>query len=124
MVDFKSILDLPDKAAIVQLVVRRELNETLYKSPTEWFTYLEEKANLGCPSAAEVERIVEAKAARDVLVHNRGIANPVYELKAGALARFHAGDEVEITEEYHRATWELIRQVVADVADAAIAKAS
>ena len=122
MVEFKTILELPDKDAITGLVVRKELNEVLYERPTEWFTYLEDKAKLGCPTADEIEHIAEAKASRDVVVHNKGIANKTYESKAGNLARFHEGDRISIPEHYHRATWELIRKVVSDVSNAAIAK--
>jgi hypothetical protein len=121
-VDFKSILEQPDKDAITRLVVRKEINEVLYARPTEWFSYLEEKAKLGCPSAREIERIAEVKASRDVLVHNKGIANPTYESKAGALARFRDGDKLDVPEDYHRETWELIRKLVTDISDAAIAK--
>lgn len=124
MVDFKTILGLPDKDAIAGLVIRKELNEVLYERPTEWFTYLEEKAKLGCPTADEIERIAEAKASRDVLVHSKGVANKIYESKAGKRARFHEGDRVSIPEHYHRETWELIRKVVSDVSHAAIVKTS
>jgi hypothetical protein len=123
-VDFKTVLELPDKDAIAQLVIRREVNEVLYDRPTAWFAYLEEKVKLGCPTASEIERIAEAKASRDLLVHSNGIANKAYESKAGNLARFHAGEKINIPEHYHRSTWELIRKVVSDVSDAAIAKAS
>ena len=121
-VDFKEVLDAPDKHAIALLVVNKELNEVLYERPTGWFAYLEEKAKLGCPTADEIDRIAEAKASRDVLVHNRGIAGKVYESKAGKLARFVDGQRIDIPEHYHRETWELIRKVVTDVSNAAIAK--
>ena len=49
MVDFKTILELPDKDAITGLGVRKELNEVLYDPPKAWFAYLEDKAKLGCP---------------------------------------------------------------------------
>ena len=120
--DFKSVLEAPDKDAISQLVVMKEINEILYKRPAEWFAYLETKANLGRPSATEIERIAEAKASRDALVHGRGIAGPTYRSKAGSLARFKDGERIEIPENYHRETWELIRTVVADMSDAAMAK--
>lgn len=121
-VDFHEILDAPDKAAIALHVINRELNEIQYKRPQEWFAYLESKAKLGCPSEAEIERITEAKASRDVLVHNRGVANKTYESKAGKLARCKEGQRIDIPENYHRETWELLRKVVADIANAAIAK--
>ena len=124
MVDFKTILELPDKNAITGLVVRKELSEVLYDRPTEWFAYLEDKVKLGCPTSDEIEHIAEAKASRDVFVHNKGIANKSYESKADKLARFAEGDEISIPEHYHRETFELIRKVVTDVANAAIAKTS
>jgi len=104
--------------------VRKELNEVLYDRPTEWFSYLDGKVKLGCPTSNEVERIAEAKATRDVFVHNKGVANKTYESKAGNLARFHDGEKIDISEQYHRETWELVHRVVSDVSNAAIAKAS
>jgi len=115
-------LDAPDKDAITSLVVRRELNEVLYDRPAGWFDYLESKAKLGCPSVAEIERIAEAKASRDVLVHGRGIAGKTYESKAGNLARWKDGERIAITDQYHRETWSLLRKVIADVSNAGIAK--
>ena len=123
-IDFKTVLELPDKEAITAFVVGKELNEVLYKRPTEWFAYLEDRAKLGCPTADEVERIAEAKATRDALVHNKGIANKSYELKAGKLARGREGERIDIPERYHREIWELLRKVVAEVANAAITKSS
>jgi hypothetical protein len=123
-VEFRAVLQAPDKEAIAQLVVNKELNEVLYDRPPEWFKYLNERAKLGCPSPDEISRIAEAKASRDVLVHNRGIANKVYESKADKLARYKDGERLDIPEQYHRATWELIRKIIADIAAAAIAKAT
>lgn len=123
-VDFQAILDAPDKDAITLLVVNKELNEILYDRPTGWFKYLEDKAKLGCPTPDEIDRIAEAKVSRDVLVHNRGIANKTYETKAGRLARYKDGQRIDIPEPYHRETWELIRKVITDLANAAIAKVS
>jgi hypothetical protein len=58
------------------------------------------------------------------LVHNGGVANKTYESKAGGLARYKGGERIEIPEHYHRETWELIRKVIADLSNAAIAKLS
>ena len=121
-VDFKAVLDAPDKDAITLLVVNKELNEILYDRPAGWFAYLEDKAKLGCPTPDEIERIAEAKASRDVLVHNRGVAGKTYESKAGRLARFKDGQRIGIPEHYHRETWDLIRKVITDISNAAIAK--
>ena len=121
-VEFRAILEAPDKDAITMLVVNKELNEVLYDRPAGWFAYLEEKAKLGCPTPEEIDRIAEAKASRDVLVHNRGVASKAYQAKAGKLARYTEGERIDIPERYHRETWELFRKVVAEISDAAIAK--
>jgi hypothetical protein len=122
MIDFESAWNAPDKDAIMRLVIDKELNEVLYDRPSGWFDYLEGRAKLGCPAADEVGRIAEAKATRDILAHNRGVANKTYLAKAGALARSSPGERIDVPEDYHRSTWTLIRKVVADVSDSAIAK--
>jgi hypothetical protein len=94
----------------------------LYDRPTGWFKYLEDKAKLGCPTPDEVDRIAEAKASRDVLVLNRGVASKTYESKAGRFARHKNGQRIDIPEHYHRETWELIREVIRNISNAAIAK--
>lgn len=121
-VDFQAVLDAPDKDAIALLVINKELNEILYDRPAGWFKYLEDKAKLGCPTADEIDRIAEAKASRDVLVHNRGVTSKIYESKAGRFARHKDGQRMDIPEHYHRETWELIRKVISDISNAGIAK--
>jgi len=120
--DVKAILDAPDKDAIVLLIVNKELNEVLYERPTAWFAYLEDKVKLGCPTADEIDRIAEAKASRDVLMHNRGVVGKAYESKAGRFARYKEGEKLDILEPYHRQTWDLFRKVVADISNAALTK--
>ena len=122
-VNFRAVLEAADKDAVTAFVVGEELNHVSYKKPADWFAYLNDKVDLGCPSDAEIARIVEAKATRDLLVHNRGIANPTYVGKAGPSARWAIGDRVKILEPYHRETWELFRDVVTAMSAAALAKA-
>jgi hypothetical protein len=121
-VDFQAVLDAPDKQAITMLVVNKELSDVLYDRPASWFKYLDDKVKLGCPTPDEIDWIAEAKASRDVLVHNRRIASKTYESKAGRLARYKDGQRIDVPEHYHRETWELIRKVITEIANAAIAK--
>jgi hypothetical protein len=122
-IEFRKILDAPDKETITLQVVNHELNEVMYERPADWFIYLDGKVKLGCPTPDEIARIAEAKASRDVLVHNRGVVNKTYESKTGNLARYKDGQRIDIPEHYHRETWELFRKVVTDLSNAAIAKA-
>jgi hypothetical protein len=119
---FKDVLEAPDLESVALAVVDKELNEIAYQRPREWFAYLESRMRLGCPSAADIDRIGEATASRDVLAHNRGIANRIYEAKAGKAARFTDGQRVEIPEAYHREMWELLGKLVADLSNAAATK--
>jgi hypothetical protein len=122
-VEMGTVLKAPDKAAIVLTVVDKELNELKYERVADWFTFLDRLINLGCPTAEEIEKLAEIKASRDILVHNNGIANATYVSKSGSRARYKEGEKLEISEQYHRVTWETIKKVVRDVFVAAIGKA-
>lgn len=100
--------------------MQKEIAGLAYARVDAWFAHLEKIVKLGCPSWEQVERLAEIKASRDVLVHNEGIANSIYVDKSMGQARFKEGDTLEIPEHYHRDSWELIKQVVSKIADAAI----
>jgi hypothetical protein len=117
-VDFATVLATPDRDAIIQAVVDRELNEVKYRRVRDWFVYLESAIHIGCPAAEEIERLAELKASRDVLEHNAGVANAVYLSKAGSRARYQLGDRIEVPDAYLREGWLLLRKVAMDVAAA------
>lgn len=111
----RDILGLPDKAAIVDALVDKELRDVFYDRPTSWFEYLWSKVDPGAPQAAESERFAEIKATRDVLVHGHGVANAYYADKAGKAARAQPGQPLDVPEPYHQASWELIQKIVRDI---------
>lgn len=121
-VDFRDIYDAPDKDAITLLVINKRLNEISYERPARWFEYLDERVKLGCPTADEIERFTEAKASRDVLIHNRGVVGKIYLAKAAKLARFKLDDRLDLPENYHRENWDQLRKIIADMTQAAVAK--
>ena len=120
----RDILGLPDKAAIVDALVDKELKDVFYDRPANWFKYLKAKVDAGAPLAAEAEQFAEIKATRDVLVQGQGVANAYYADKAGKPARAQAGQPLEVPEPYHQASWELIRKLVSDIGTGMAAKAS
>ena len=120
--DFKAVLEAEDKEALTRMVVAREVNELSYERPAGWFVYLETRANLGLPSAEQIARFAGAKATRDALVNSQGVVGSTYLAKAGPLARFDRGDRVEVPEPYHRAIWELLKEMVASLSNAALGK--
>ena len=100
----------------------QKLNELTYKRWGDWFVYLNQRVKPGCPSPAQIALLAEAKATRELLVHNRGVTNSTYPAKAGPQARCADGVRIQVPEPYHWKTWELFRGVVADMSAAAIAK--
>ena len=122
-IPFSLVLDATELNDLRLAAVDRELNELNYKKLREWFAYLDDMVRLGCPTADEIDRLAEIKATRDIVVHNRGLANRTYEDKAGAKKRCNAGERLDIAEQYHRDSWQLIKKVVADVSAAVLTKA-
>lgn len=120
---FRSVLDATDKNEIVAGVVQKEVVGLTYRRVVDWFAYLEKIAQLGRPTEEQIARVAEIKASRDVLVHNDGVANATYVRKPMGKARFSEGEPLTISEPFHRESWELIKNIVADIADAGIGKA-
>ncbi len=81
------VLDALDRDAILDFLIDRAVGGLFYKKPADWFAFLEKRLKVAGPSADELERLTEAKATPDVLIHNRGVVNEVYVRKAGGRAR-------------------------------------
>lgn len=117
---FGTVLDAKNKNEIVTAIVQKEVQEIIYKRIAEWFNYFENIASLGYPTEDQILKLAEIKASRDVLVHNNGIANSIYVDKSMGQARFASGETLELPEQYHRESWQLIKKVVSDIANAGI----
>ena len=97
-VDLARVIDAPDRESILQAVIDRELNALKYERPTAWFRYLNDRVKLGGPTDEQAERLTEIKASRDILAHNRGVANQTYLDKAGGRSRYKIGQRLEVPE--------------------------
>jgi hypothetical protein len=98
LVDLATVIDAPDRATILGVIIDRELNALKYERPTAWFRYLNDRVKLGCPTDEQIERLAEIKASRDILAHNRGVINQTYLDKAGIRSRYKLGQRLEIPE--------------------------
>jgi hypothetical protein len=123
-VSLSEILASPDIATVIGDVVERVVRDLAYRRPDQWFRFIDNRVNLGCPDEAQRVALCEMKAARDVLEHNRGVVGQDYLEKAGVAARFAAGMTVEIDEPYLLDRFTLLRIVIEAMADAAIRRAS
>lgn len=120
---FRTVLDAADRDEIIAAVAEKEVLGLAYQRIADWFAYLNKLVSLECPNRDQIERLAEIKASRDVLVHNRGIANAIYVAKSLGRARFADGEFLELPADYHRESWALIKEVVAEAGDEAVAKA-
>lgn len=122
-VDLATVIEAPDRAAILRTVIDRELNALKYERPSAWFRYLNDRVKLGLPTDEQIERCAEAKASRDILTHNRGVVNPTYLEKSGRLARYAIGQRLEVPEPYLHDAWDVIRAMAGDLVASTVAKA-
>src|ERR1700722_16786774 len=103
-------------------VILKHLNELKYETLRAWFEALDKAVHLDCPSEDEINSLAEVKASRDILEHNAGVVNETYLRKAGTKARYGLGKRVEIDDDYHLASWRLIKKVVVEVSTAAVGR--
>jgi hypothetical protein len=123
-VPLSEILAAPDRAAILGSVVERVVRELAYRRPTQWFRFLDNRVNLGCPDENQRGALCELKAARDALEHSGGLVGPDYFDKAGEFARHADGAKIQIDEPYLLKCFALLRETVEAMAAAAIRKSS
>ena len=109
-VKVRTIVDLPDKDAILAAIVDQELRAVTFDKPAEWFDYLASRTKVRC-TTADIAIFTEAKAGRDVIAHNAGLVNRTYLFKAGSLARFNVGEKLDVPEPYHRDVWATVRRL-------------
>jgi hypothetical protein len=124
LVPLSEILDAPDIAAILGDVAERVVRDLAYRRPDQWFQFLDNRVNLGCPDEAQRAALCEIKAVRDVLEHSRGVVGQDYINKARAAARYSVGEIVQIEEPYLIDCFALLRTVITSMADAAIRRSS
>ena len=123
-VPLSDVLDAPNREAILGSVAERIVRELAYRRPDQWFRFLDNRVNLGCPDEGRRADLCEMKATRDVLEHNRGVANQDYLDKAGTAARHAPGDMIQIDEPYLLGCFGMLSEVIEEMAGAAIRKSS
>lgn len=116
-IEYSVIVNSRTKDEIVSALIERELNEIKYKNVGEWFKYLKSLVSECSVSDSDLGRIAEAKATRDLLVHNAGIVNDIYMQKAGQCTRFNVGETVSVTGDYTLDTWQLFSRVLITTID-------
>ena len=120
----RTVIDAPDRAAVIAAVVEREVRELAYRSLPEQFEALGRLVKLNRPTDEERGRLVELKSSRDLLVHGGGVVDADYLRRSGPFARFAEGERLQLPDEYLAAAFDLTGNVVREMSDAALAKAA
>jgi hypothetical protein len=123
-VPLSEILAAPDRAAILEGVVDKVVRELAYRRPLQWFRFLDNRVNLGCPDDSQKGTLCEMKAARDTLEHSGGLVGSDYIDKAGSFARYAEGERIQIEEPYLLDSFALLRLVVGAMTEAALRRSS
>lgn len=88
------------------------INELSYKSPTEFADAIKAILPVNLLECPAFHKYIEVKASRDILIHNRGIANSVYERKVGTHARVKEGMFLPVDVQYFLESYESCIQVI------------
>ncbi|MGA1983514.1 MAG: hypothetical protein ABSG84_13740 [Acidobacteriaceae bacterium] len=110
------ILELGAQDKIVNYMASRELNEVAYMNCTEQWEYFSERFGVDIrQSPVTIENLAEMNAQRNLLAHNRGIANQIYieSLKNPALK---IGDVVKVSKD----DWKTHLRTIRNLSDYAI----
>ena len=98
-VDIDVVLESQDKETLINSLIKQQLNQLFYASPTLQFEYQKRVLGVEIDNSLRDEWI-ELKATRDLIAHNSGVINDVYLKKAGELARGYTGEKVDIDKAY------------------------
>jgi hypothetical protein len=87
------------------------LNEIAYKSPKDYATEFEKYTSVKLLENPVFHKYIELKATRDIHIHNRGIANDIYLIKSGVVARVKNGEYLPVDIQYFLMSYEQCLQL-------------
>ena len=119
-VSVDEVLGHPTKDSLVSALIDRELHEVQYKNVQGWFAYLARVMKIPDVDDAQIGRLAEAKASRDVLAHNAGVANEIYRHKSGHLARAGVGEPLPVTRLYVYDTSDFLKDLISRLTKGAV----
>lgn len=86
-IDIDKVLKFESLEQTKLYIVDSVLNEIAYKSPKEYAQEFENYVGVNLLENPIFHKYIELKATRDIHIHNQGIANEIYRIKAGVSAR-------------------------------------
>lgn len=100
-VTFKTLQDIGNIDEIKEHLIDTEVTKMMYKSFSEWITYLSKSMNLKLKYTNEKKNsILEIISRRNLYVHNDGIVNSIYLNIVSKQDKYKKGDTIRITRDY------------------------
>ncbi|WP_144057857.1 hypothetical protein [Novipirellula maiorica] len=98
-IDVAAIVGANSIDDVVSDIAYKQVVSVFYASPFSQFRYLEKVAGFELDTEF-VDRWIELKATRDIIVHNNGTINETYLQKSGSAARGTLGETISVPQEY------------------------
>jgi hypothetical protein len=98
-VPLDTILKSGSYEGLLDSIIEARCQALLFARPRKYIEYISSIASFDADDEA-FQKFMEIKASRDVVIHNRGIANPIYVSKSEGRARAESGEKLEINAAY------------------------
>lgn len=99
-IPLKTVLSCGDLESVYIAATDEFVRDLMYKSPKEYGEIAGNLLGVEFLAMPAYFKYIEIKATRDVMIHNKGVANDIYEGKAGTHARVKSGEEPPVTPAY------------------------
>ena len=109
-VDMKDILKLRNFDALIMDKAEQRVREVIFATPRAYAVYINKVLSFNIANET-LEHFSEIKATRDIYVHGDGIANKIYELKAGKLARGNSGQKLVVDGRYLKSSVSCMKDI-------------
>lgn len=109
------VLKFHDVENIHNAVVNDILNELAYKSPKEFAESIQSIYGINLLEISSYHKYMELKASRDIYVHSQGVANEIYETKAGTHARAKSGQPLYLDNNYFLQSYESCLKLIEEM---------
>lgn len=108
------VLDSATREEILDTLVQNRLVTVFYGPPERYFEYIQSVLSMTIEKEVK-DLFAEIKAARDIVVHNSGIANETYLFKAKKKARAQIGERLNIGHGYFKMAIRTMKRLTTSV---------
>lgn len=108
------ILSTNTREELISLIVQQSAESLMYMKPKDYIEKLEKVLSIQIDETA-IRQFIEAKATRDLIVHNAGEINNTYITKSGSDARGNLGEIVVVDEKYFKAVITCAKKLSGDM---------